>query len=384
MAMVKRNFWLKQIGSAWRERSIIWLSGVRRSGKTCLCQSLPDAVYFDCELPSVRQQIEDPETFLRSVQKKRVILDEIHRLPNPSEVLKIAADHFPAVKIIATGSSTLGASARFKDTLTGRKRELRLPPMIIEDLNDFGNTNLEHRFLFGGLPEFFLKNEIPERDYQEWMDAYWAKDIQEMFRLERKYSFCKFAELLFMQSGSMFEATRFAAPCEVSRSSITNYLSILEATYVVQVVRPFSSRKSSEIVSAPKVYGFDTGFVCFYRGWRNIRPDDNGTLWEHFVLNEMTARLPGSKILYWHNKNGSEIDFVIAGPRGNPTAIECKFSSRQFEPINLLAFRRRYQNGKNFVVCSDVVEPFDRRFNGQTVRFTSLSGLIKDLLSLLV
>jgi predicted AAA+ superfamily ATPase len=379
--MVKRKFWLKQIETAWRERSIIWLSGVRRSGKTCLCQSLPNAEYFDCELPSVRRKIEDPEMFLRSVQKKRFILDEIHRLPNPSEVLKIAADHFTSVKIIATGSSTLSASAHFKDTLAGRKRELRLPPMILEDLDDFCNTDMEHRFLFGGLPGFFLKKEIPERDYQEWMDAYWAKDIQELFRLERKYSFCKFAELLFMQSGSLFEASRFAAPCEVSRSSITNYLSILEATYVVQVVRPFSSRKSSEIISAPKVYGFDTGFVCFYRGWRSIRPDDNGPLWEHFVLYEMTARMPNSRIQYWHDKNDHEIDFIIDRSKGNVTTIECKYSSRQFEPGNLLAFRRRYPSGKNFVVCSDIVDPFDRRFNGQTVRFTGLAGLIKELLS---
>ena len=377
--MVKRNFWLKQIETAWRERSIIWLSGVRRSGKTCLCQSLPDAEYFDCELPSIRRKIEDPETFLRSFRKKRIILDEIHRLPNPSELLKIAADHFPAVKIIATGSSTLSASARFKDTLTGRKRELRLPPMILEDLDDFGNTNIEHRFLFGGLPQFFLNNEIPERDYQEWMDAYWAKDIQELFRLERKYSFCKFAELVFMQSGSLFEATRFAAPCEVSRSSITNYLSILEATYVVQVVRPFSSRKSSEIVSAPKVYGFDTGFVCYYRGWRNVRPDDNGTLWEHFVLNEMTARLPGPRIQYWRDKNGSEIDFIINSRKGTVTTIECKFSSRQFDPRNLLAFRHRYPGGKNFIICNDIEDPFDRTFGDQTARFTGLADLIKEL-----
>lgn len=381
MAMVKRNFWFKQIESSWRERSIIWLSGVRRAGKTWLCQSLPNTEYFDCELPSVRRKMEDPEPFLRSVRKKRIILDEIQRLPNPSEMLKISADHFPDVKIIATGSSTLGASARFKDTLTGRKRELRLPPMILEDLDDFGNTDIEHRFLFGGLPQFFLQKEIPERDYQEWMDAFWAKDIQELFRLERKYSFCKFAELLFMQSGSMFEATRFAAPCEVSRSSITNYLSVLEATYVVQVVRPFSSRKSSEIISAPKVYGFDTGFVCFYRGWRSIRPDDNGTLWEHFVLNEMTARMPGSRIQYWHDKNDHEIDFIIEHHREKITTIECKFSSRQFDPYNLLAFRHRYPDGNNFVVSSDIVDPFDHRFNGQTVRFTGLADLIKVLSS---
>jgi uncharacterized protein len=188
--------------------------------------------YFDCELPSIRRAMEDPETFLRSLGRKRVVLDEIHRLPNPSELLKIAADHFPGVRILATGSSTLGASRRFRDTLAGRKSELWLTPMIAADLADFGNTDLKHRLLRGGLPPFFMAEELPERDFQEWMDAYWAKDIQELFRLERKASFQRFFELMLAHSGGIFEATKFTAPCEVSRTTISNYLAVLEATSV--------------------------------------------------------------------------------------------------------------------------------------------------------
>jgi hypothetical protein len=115
--------------------------GVRRVGKSVLCQSLPGCEYFDCELPRVRRLLEDPETFLRQHGGKRVVLDEARRLPNPSELLKIAADHFPTARILATGSSTLGASARFRDTLTGRKAEVWLTPMTLADLVDFGNED---------------------------------------------------------------------------------------------------------------------------------------------------------------------------------------------------------------------------------------------------
>jgi predicted AAA+ superfamily ATPase len=118
-----------------------------------------------------------------------VVLDEIHRLPNPSELLKIAADHFPGLRILATGSSTPGVSTRFRDTLTGRERDIRLTPMTLADLADFGSGDLRHRLLRGGLPPFFLAPTLPERDFQEWMDAYWAKDIQELFRLERRAAF---------------------------------------------------------------------------------------------------------------------------------------------------------------------------------------------------
>jgi len=150
--------------------------------------------------------------FLRAYGDVGVVLDEVHRLERPSEILKIAADHYPDTRIVATGSSTLGASSKFRDTLAGRKAELWLTPMTTADLEDFGRQDLHHRFLHGGLPPFFLTEDLPERDFQEWMDAYWAKDVQELFRLERRHSFQKFAELLMAQSGGIFEATNLPAP----------------------------------------------------------------------------------------------------------------------------------------------------------------------------
>lgn len=379
--MVIRQFWIDLIEKAWSRRSVIWLSGVRRAGKTYLCQSLNGVEYFDCELPRIRRMMEDPQAFLEGLRGKRIILDEIHRLGNPSEILKIAADHYPDTLIVATGSSTLGASVRFRDTLSGRKAELWLTPMILADLKDFDKTDLKHRFIRGGLPPFFMADETPERDFQEWMDAYWAKDIQELFRLERRYSFQKFAELLIMQSGGIFEATRFANPCEVSRTTINNYLSVLESTYAVHVIRPFSSRRSSEIISAPKVYAFDTGFVCYYRGWHELRQDDMGLLWEHFVLNEIHARLQTRRISYWRDKRGHEIDFVLTDYKkpGQPVAIECKWSSSGFDAGNIKIFRKQYPVGCNYVVSADTDRSYTSVYDNISVNFISLPGLIQQI-----
>src|SRR3989304_8930411 len=177
--MVKRKFWIEKIEKAWKKRSVIWLSGVRRSGKTCLCQSLKEIEYFDCELPRVRRMMDDPEEFLDGLKAERVVLDEIHRLGNPSELLKIAADHYSGIRILATGSSTLGASKKFRDTLTGRKIEIWLTPLLIEEMMLFKNNDIRHRFLFGGLPSFFAETTFPHQFFQEWIDAYWAKDIQD-------------------------------------------------------------------------------------------------------------------------------------------------------------------------------------------------------------
>src|SRR5436305_120271 len=377
--MIQRRCWQGMIESAWNERSIIWLAGVRRAGKTSLSQTLKDVQYYDCELPRVRRMMDDPEAFFENLGKVRIVLDEIHRLQNPSELLKIAADHYSQVRILATGSSTLGASSKFKDTLAGRKRNVWLTPMCLDDLQDANRTDLGHRFLHGGLPPFFLATVVPERDFQEWMDAFWAKDIQELFRLESRSSFQKFLELVMVQSGGIFEATGFATPCEVSRPTIVNYLKVLEATFVAHVIRPFSAHRPTEIVAAPKVYGFDTGFVCYYRGWQELRPDDFGTMWEHFVLNEIMAKLQNREIFYWRDKRGHEVDFILTPRRSNPLALECKWSARDFDASNMQAFRRQYPKGDNIVVAHDVERNFHRRYDQITVRFEGLSTLVKSL-----
>jgi len=377
--MVNRTFWQEQVERHWRRRSVLWLSGVRRAGKTCLAQSLPGIEYFDCELPRVRRAMEDPEQFLHGLRGLRVVFDEIHRLANPSELLKLAADHFPTVRVLATGSSTLGASAKFRDTLTGRKAELWLTPMIQADLENFGRTDLRHRLLRGGLPPYFLSPELPEREFQEWMDAYWAKDIQELFRLERRHAFQTFFELLLAQSGGMFEATKFSAPCEASRTTITNYLRVLEATFVAHVIRPFSSHRKTEIIAAPKVYGFDTGFVCAHRGWTELRREELGRLWEHFVLNEIQAHAQSRDLRYWRDKRGHEVDFVWVRHGRAPLGIECKWSARDFDPTNLQAFAFQYPRAECAVVATDAQPAFSHRHGDLTVSFIGLSELIKRL-----
>jgi len=378
--MIKRAFWIKRIEAAWQERNVIWLSGVRRAGKTCLCKSLGNIEYFDCELPRVRRLMEDPEAFLEQLDGSRVVLDEIHRLPNPSELLKIAADHYPTIQLIATGSSTLGASSKFKDTLAGRKRDIWLTPMTLEDLSDFKNSGMDHRFLRGGLPPFYLAEDYPEKDYQEWLDAFWAKDIQDLYRLERRDSFMKFFELLMQQSGCIFEATSMAAPCGVSRTTLQNYLRALEDTYAMAVIKPFYTNKTKEIISAPKVYGFDTGFVAFNKGWLDIRPDDRGIFWEHIVLNQLFAFGFKKQTRYWRTKQMREVDFVIVRRGKPPVAIEAKWKTGGSSDIkNLLHFAKSYPDSELIVVAQDIDRPFIRKQNGQTIHYKNVAQLVADL-----
>jgi predicted AAA+ superfamily ATPase len=363
--MVNRKFWLEKIAVAWSERPIIWLTGVRRVGKTTIARSLPSVSYFDCELPRVRRVIEeDLEGFLGQGFLGPVVLDEVHRLENPSEVLKIAADHFPVIRILATGSSTLGASGRFRDTLTGRKRGLHLSPVLFSELPTFGVRDVKRRLLHGGLPENLVAANFPEKDYAEWIDAFWARDIQELFRLERRTAFLKLLEMLMAQSGSLCELTGMAAPCGVSRQTLVNYLKVLEETGAVHVLRPFSKNPQREITAMPKVYGFDTGFVCYAKGWRELRTEDMGLLWEHLVLDELKARFASNEIFYWRDKQKHEMDFIVARRGSPPVALECKWKLQSASKSNFASFASLYPDARLVVTSSDAGEPRINRAKG--------------------
>src|SRR6202021_2404768 len=154
--------------------------------------------------------------------------------------------------------------------------------------------------------------------------------------------------------------------------------SVLECTFVAHIVRPFTSRRSTEIIAAPKVYAFDTGFVSYYRGWQTLDKQDLGYLWEHYVLNEMQARLSKKYIFYWRDKRGHEIDFVFAQPGKAPITIECKWQVSAFDSTNLEAFRRQYEKGENLVVCPDVSRSINRHYKNMPVKFVSLENLIAE------
>lgn len=359
--MVNRGFWVERIEQAWRERPVLWLTGVRRVGKTTLVRELADTAYFDCELPRVRRQIEeDPEGFLAQASAPRLIFDEVHRVDQPSELLKIAADHFPNLRVLATGSSTLSASHRFRDTLAGRKRQLHLLPVLYRELPAFG-ADLKTRMFHGGLPENLVSETFPEKDFVEWMDAFWARDIQELFRLEKRTVFMRLLELLLVQSGQLCELNSMTSVCGASRQTLTNYLNVLEVTGAVTVLRPFSSNPRKEIVSMPKVYGFDTGFVCHTRGWRDLRHEDCGLLWEHLVLDELRVAFGQDALFYWRDKRKREIDFILARRGEAPVAIECKWKLKSARETHFPAFQALYPDARQILVTSDGGEPFMNR-----------------------
>jgi predicted AAA+ superfamily ATPase len=376
--MIDRPFWTQRLQAAWRQASIVWLTGVRRAGKTVLAQSLPDAEFINCDLPGAAERLHDPETFFKAVKHSSVVLDEVHQLPDPSRLLKIAADGFPRLKVLATGSSTLAATQKFRDSLTGRKRTIELVPVLAEELPAFGIKDLRERLLRGGLPPALLAERRPSEFYAEWMDSYFARDVQELFRLGKRTGFLKLLELVLRQSGGLLEITSLAKHSGVTRPTVMNWLEVFQITHVTHLLRPYAEGGRREIIAQPKIYGFDTGFVCHVRGWEELRPGDHGLLWEHLVLDTLLA-IPLPRIAYWRDKQQREVDFVVPRGRASVDALECKWKADAFEPRGLAAFRANYPQGRNYVVSPQTTAVYTRKFAGLEVTFLSVADLRGEL-----
>jgi predicted AAA+ superfamily ATPase len=239
----------------------------------------------------------------------------------------------------------------------------------------FGEADLDRRLLRGGLPEMVLADEVEPEWYGEWLDSFYARDIQELFGIRERAGFLRLLRLMLRQSGGLADYSALSRECDVSRPTVKAHLEAMAVAYALTPVPPFHGGGRRELVRRPKVYGFDTGFVSYVRGWTNIRDEDRGGLWEHLVL-DLLRTAPGTgSLAYWRDKSDREVDFVV--PRGKTVdAIECRMRPDLLEARNLVAFRQAYPRGRNFVVAPGVREPYEFRLGGLVVRAVGCADLL--------
>ena len=326
---------------------------------------LPDenVVHLNCDLPSSARAVEDTELFLDGQKPGTVLVfDEVHRLADPSRLLKIAADEYPGIKVLATGSSTLAATGKFRDSLTGRKVEIHLCPVLWEECSDpFGIASLDRRLLHGGLPEPLLADRKDPEFFSEWIDSFYARDILELFAIRNRQGFLSLFRLLLRQSGGQLDYGKLASHSELSRPSVKAHIEAMQIAHAVHLVRPFHGGGRREIVSRPKCYAFDTGFVTLEKGWDSIRDDDRGLLWEHLVLDALRSRHRDEDIFYWLDKSRREVDFVVRRGRDRVDLLECRIDPDRLNTAAVQAFREIYPLGDNYIVSPAAKRPYHVR-----------------------
>jgi len=245
-------------------------------------------------------------------------------------------------------------------------------------VNDFNVKDLDHRLLNGGLPETLLSKNKNAMFYSEWMDSYYARDIQELFGIRSRAGFLKLLQLLILQSGGLVDYTQLAKASELSRPTVKAHIEAMEIAHAMYLLSPFHGGGKREITRRPKCYAFDTGFVTFVKGWESIREDDREILWEHLVLDELRVDIEekGGSLYYWRDKSQREIDFVIKRSNTQIDTVECKINPNNFSPQSLKRFRELYPDGRNFLISPYIVEPYQIRYDEELVEFI---GSVEDL-----
>ena len=371
--MIQRPLWLRKINDAWSRQAIVWLTGVRGAGKTTLARFIPDATYLNCGLPSVQRDLSRPETFF-AAGDATVIIDEAHRLDDPASVLTAATDRYPDRRVLVAGASTTMADGKSAGALADRMRGVRLCPVPWEEcLGAFDMGDLDRRLSRGGLPGHLLAvNEDPEF-FAEWIDTFYARDVLALFRTRNQQGFLKLFRGLLHASGGQLDFGRLASMSGQSRPTVGAHLESLRALGAIHLVRPFHGEGGQEIVSRPRCYAFDTGFVTFERGWRD---GDRCLLWKHLVLDALRLRFPEDRVRYWRDKSRREVDFVIRHGTGGVDLVACETDPYALDPGPAKLFRSRYASGANYIVTPAVHAPYRVRYGSMTFTVCSTPHLV--------
>jgi len=355
------------------------ITGPRQSGKTSLLFLLvQDLVksgqgkvfFYDLESPEdmeLLRNLDFPQTL---PDGSYLFVDEIQYHPQPDKFIKLTVDHLKGrVKLIVSGSSSFSLKKKFKEALVGRKFEFVLLPLNFEEFLIFkGREDLaqgimsvpheaissyfEEFVLFGGYPRVVLEKEveIKKKILSEIFTSYIHRDIVPLFALKSPDKFATFLRYLSTIMGGILNISTISRELGMSKSTVYSYLKALEITYLIHLLRPFSTNPKKEITRQPKVYFVDTGFRNWIIRAFNVLSlrTDKGELVENCIFMEIVKSLPiDVPIGYWRDKAGNEVDFIIN--RHYP--LEVKYSKFAYPlPRGFRTFISLYKPSKGFLI----------------------------------
>jgi len=321
----------KQIESGLFKGKVVIIYGARQVGKTTLARQIIEKYgenghYFDCELLSVRQNLEIPEADrLRSYlgKYKLVVLDEMQKVPNAGSILKIIVDHCPEIQVIATGSSSFEMANKTGEPMTGRATRFTLYPFSISEMEqEFSrfeiDAKLEKIMRLGAYPEVFLSpdGETAKERMDEIVSNYLYKDILAFEGINKSGIIENLLKLLALQLGNEVSYTELAQNLGVSRLTVQKYINLLEQSFIIFTLGAFSRNLRKEISKSVKIYFYDLGIRnSLIQNFNALAlRTDTGALWENLMIIERIKRNSFEKLrpnkYFWRTYDQQEIDFI--------------------------------------------------------------------------
>ena len=315
-------------------RKMVFLTGPRQVGKTTLSRQLvaqQGGQYLNYDVPADRAMILHQRW---SPQAPLLVLDEVHKMPGWKSWLKGVYDGKPASQqLLVTGSARLDTFRQSGESLAGRFFGLRLHPLSVREWCEQTGTQpdaaLTHLLERGGFPEPCLApdNEQAERWRRQYFDGLVRNDVLEFSRIQEVGAIRLFAQLLRSRVGSPLSLASIARDLAVSPATLKKYLDILEALFIVFVVRPYHDNIARAVLQSPKVYFYDTGLVEGDEGLRFENLVATALLkqvqWQHDVQGKETG------LHYIRTKDGAEVDFALSEKNQLTQLVECKLSDEK-------------------------------------------------------
>ena len=397
--MYKRDL-TKEILKNINTREIVFLLGTRQTGKTTLTKLISGEsgfdkkhiFYFDFEDKEYRTLFNLKDTGVKTLknilqiegihteEKNLLILDEIQLLDDPSNILKLFYDHFPKIKVIATGSSSLRIKHKFSDSLSGRKKVYHVEPLNFEEFllfkgegkllkirelfaNEKDKNSLKqiiesqhqkfinafHEYLiYGGYPEVTLLNKKTDKveKLHSIADSYIKKDIRDVAKIENIDAYNRLLKYLSVNTGNLQNISSISTTIGISSETVSKYINLLKETFIIGELLPFFLNKNKEVSKNKKVYFKDNGI-------RNLQIKnfntldlriDAGIMYENYVFNTITNKHDVLLNNYFYRtQSKTEIDFVSEKER-DMLLIEVKSGKFTKNPKALFEFDKKYRN----------------------------------------
>ena len=318
--------------------SVIVISGPRQSGKTTLARSVfSHKTYVSLENPDERAFAQqDPKRFLQRFPDGAV-LDEVQRCPELLSWLQGLVDERGIMgDFVLTGSAQFDLMAGVTQSLAGRAARVELLPLSATELAaaQQAPADLNTALFQGGYPALYDLDVSPQDWFANYIATYLERDVRQLITVRDLSQFQTFVKMCAARSGQLLNLTSLGADCGVSSVTAKDWLSVLEASYIVTLLQPHHRNFGKRLVKAPKLYFCDVGLAAWLLGIRDVSTLDThsarGALFETYVVSELTKqRLNAGQprdLYFWRDSAGNEVDVLIESAQGLQ-AIEIKSGS---------------------------------------------------------
>jgi len=311
------------------------LTGPRQAGKTTLARNVfPDKPYRSLEDPDQREfALSDPRGFLAQFPDG-AILDEVQRTPELFSYLQTRMDADRRMGLfILTGSQQFSLDQHIAQSLAGRVGYQHLLPFSLGELRDaFPTKDVESMLVRGFYPPVFDREILPHIWYADYVATYIERDLRQLINVRDLAAFQRFLRMCAARSGQLLNLSALAADCGITHNTAKNWISILEASYLVVLLQPWHRNLGKRLVKTPKLYFLDAGLAAWLAGVR--QPEDlklgamRGPLFETWLVSELTKHLCNhalpNRLYFWRDSTGNEVDLLVEKGPDRAYPIECK------------------------------------------------------------